>query len=72
MSEMPVTEGRLGYMALPPMLLRLDRPWLDIGAWPELYEDTEAGVSAGVSKAEAEEVMPGILPLTLLSVPELL
>ena len=72
MSEMPVTEGRLGYMALPPMLLRLERPWLDMGEWPELYEDTEAGVSAGVSKAEAEEVMPGMLPLTLLSVPELL
>ena len=72
MSEMPVTEGRLGYMALPPMLLRLERPWLDMGEWPELYDDTEAGVSAGVSKAEAEDVMPGILPLTLLSVPELL
>jgi hypothetical protein len=54
------------------MLLRLERPWLDMGEWPELYEDTEAGVSAGVSKAEAEEVMPGMLPLTLLSVPELL
>jgi len=23
------------------MLLRLERPWLDMGEWPELYEDTE-------------------------------
>jgi hypothetical protein len=68
---MPVTDGRLGYMALPPMLLRLERPWLDIGEWPELYDDTEAGVSAGVSKAEADDVTPGIVPPTLLSVPEL-
>jgi hypothetical protein len=68
---MPVTDGRLGYMALPPMLLRLERPWLDMGEWPELYDDTEAGVSAGVSKAEADDVTPGIELPTLLSVPEL-
>lgn len=67
MSEMPVTEGRLGYMVLPPMLLRLERPWLDMGEWPELlYDETEAGVNAGVSRAEAEDVMPGMLLLALL------
>lgn len=42
-----------------------------MGEWPELYDDTDAGFSADVSKVEAEEVMPGMLPLTLLSMAEL-
>jgi len=57
---MPVTAGRLGYM-LPPVLPlpKLARLWLLMGEWPELlYDDTDAGVMAGVSMPDAGDARP--------------
>ena len=52
MSDTAATEGRLGYMELPLTLLMLEREWVDMGEWPaDAYDDTDAGVSAGVSRA---------------------
>ena len=45
---------------MPLALPKLPLPWLLIGEWPELlYDDIDAGVKAGVSIADADEVMPG-------------
>jgi hypothetical protein len=70
---MPVTAGRLGYMLCPLTLPKLALLWLLIGEWPALvYDETDDGVRAGVSSAEAEEVTvcmlepllrPGTLPM---------
>jgi len=39
----------------------LEREWLDMGDWPEeVYEETEAGVRAGVSRFWACAVMLAI------------
>ena len=56
---------------LPAALPKLARLWLLMGEWPELvYEETDAGVRAGVSSADEAEVTPCMLE-PLLMAPEL-
>ena len=60
---MPVTDGRFGYIWL---LLTLVLLWLLIGEYPELaWEETEAGVSTGVSSGA--DVLGRDTPLKALS-----
>jgi hypothetical protein len=66
---MPVTAGRLGYMF--PLVLplpKLARLWLLMGECPELvYDDTDAGVKAGVSMPDDGDARPGVRDALLMA-----